>query len=47
MGKYKAPKPKKSRAASNIKGALPCAILLLMIFGLFILLFYLGLKSGT
>jgi hypothetical protein len=47
MGKYKAPKPKKSKAASNVKGALPCALLLLMIFGLLMFLFYAVLKSGV
>ena len=47
MGKYKAPKPKKSKAASNVKGALPCAFLLLMIFGLLMALFYAVLKSGV
>jgi hypothetical protein len=47
MGKYKAPKPKKSKAAQNIRGALPCALLMLMIFGLLMFLFYAVLKSGT
>ena len=44
MAKYKAPKDKKATAASNLK-ALPCLFLILMIFGLIMLLFYLGLKS--
>jgi hypothetical protein len=44
MAKYRAPKDKKTRLASNLK-ALPCLFLILAIFGVIMLLFYLGLKS--
>ena len=47
MGKYKAPKAKAGRTTSNLKGALPCAFLLLMIFGLLMILLYAAMKSGT
>lgn len=46
MGKFKAPKPKKSAAAQNVKGGLPCVIVIIAVFGLIMLLFYAVLKSG-
>jgi hypothetical protein len=47
MSKFKAPKPKKSAAAQNIKGGLPCVILIISGFALVMLLFYAVLKSGS
>jgi hypothetical protein len=46
MGKFKAPKSKKSAVASNLK-ALPCLFLILMIFALIMLLLYFGLRSSS
>lgn len=46
MAKFKAPKPKKSAAAQNVKG-LPCIILIVSIIALVLLLFYAVLKSGS
>jgi len=45
MAKYRAPRSKKSSVASNLK-ALPCFILILMIFALIMMLLYFGLKSS-
>ncbi len=46
MAKFKAPKPKTSKAAANLKGVLPCLLLVLMIFGFGMILFYWVLKSS-
>jgi hypothetical protein len=46
MGKNKAPKGKKTSAASNLK-AVPCLVLIVSIFGILMLLFYWVLKSST
>ena len=45
MAKYRAPRSKKSSVASNLK-ALPCFILILMIFAFIMMLLYFGLKSS-
>ncbi len=47
MAKFKAPKGKKSTAASDLRGALPCMVLVLAIFGLIMFLFYLAMKSSS
>jgi hypothetical protein len=47
MAKYKAPKGKKSTAASDLRGALPCLVVVLAIFGLLMFLFYLVVKSSS
>ena len=46
MAKYRAPRSKKSSVASNLK-ALPCFILILMVFALIMLLLYFGLRSSS
>jgi hypothetical protein len=46
MAKFKAPKAKKSEAKSNLR-ALPCLLLVMMIFGLLMLLLYWAMKSST
>jgi hypothetical protein len=46
MGKFKAPKGKKTATSSNLK-ALPCLLLVVMVFGLLMLLFYWAMKSST
>lgn len=45
MAKFKAPKPKTSKTAANLKGVVPCLFLVLMGFGLVMILFYWVLKS--
>jgi hypothetical protein len=47
MGKFKAPKPKKSEKVKSATKALPCLFLILAIFALLMLLFYAVLKSGS
>jgi hypothetical protein len=44
MAKTKAPKSRK-KGKKGWSGAIPCMILVLMIFGLVMMLFYWGLKS--
>lgn len=46
MAKFKAPKAKKPAAPSNLK-ALPCVVLVLIVFALVMMLLYFGLKSSS
>lgn len=47
MAKYKAARPKKSTTpASSNKGLIPCAIIILLGFGLIFVLFYFSLSSN-
>lgn len=47
MAKFKPPKGKKGKSASDIKAGLPCLILLVSAFALMMFLFYAVLKSGS
>lgn len=46
MAKFKAPKKKESAVKSNLK-ALPCLVLIVIIFGSLMLLFYWAMKSSS
>ena len=47
MAKFKSPRGKKSNIMADAKGAIPCLVVILSIFGLIMVLFYAVLKSGT
>ena len=47
MAKYKAAGSKKDAGPSSKRGLIPCAIILLIGFGIMFLLFYFSLRSGN